>query len=154
MATIASVVPQLPPDPLQSALAAAANTAVDSATNPPPASVVAFNALMGIDGADGTYSGSPVGGLGSIFGSSAQPAGALDEDMAPLLRIPGDFHYSRGTFSALDQLFPSLPNSVPSPMELFTVQMMDSQIQLGWQLTGKLIGTSVQGFNTLVNSQV
>jgi hypothetical protein len=157
MATIASVVPQLPPDPLQGFFAAAAtsaNTGVGSATNPPPASVVAFNALMGIDGADGTYSGSPVGGLGSIFGSSAQPTGALDEDMAPLLRIPGDFHYSRGTFNALDQLFPSLPNSVPSPMELFTAQVQASQIQLAWQLTGKLIGTSVQGFNTLVNSQV
>jgi hypothetical protein len=154
MATIASVVPQLPPDPLQGFLAASANAGVGSATNPPPASVVAFNALMGIDGADATYSGIPVGGLGSIFGSSAQPTGALDEDMAPLLRIPGDFHYSRGTFNALDQLFPSLPNSVPSPMELFTAQVQASQIQLAWQLTGKLIGTSVQGFNTLVNSQV
>jgi hypothetical protein len=157
MATIASVVPQLPPDPLQGFFAAAAtsaNTGVGSTTTPPPASVTAFNSMMGIDAADATHSGSPVGGLGSIFGSSAQPAGALDEDMAPLLRIPGDFHYSRSTFNALDQLFPSLPNSVPSPMELFTAQVQASQIQLAWQLTGKLIGTSVQGFNTLVNSQV
>ena len=154
MATIASVVPQLPPDPLQGFLAASANAGVSSTTTAQPASVVAFNALMGIDGADATFSGSPVGGLGSIFGSSAQPTGALDEHMAPLLRIPGDFHYSRGTFNALDQLFPSLPNSVPSPMELFTAQVQASQIQLAWQLTGKLIGTSVQGFNTLVNSQV
>ena len=154
MATIASVVPQLPPDPLQGFLAASANAGVGSTTTAQPASVTAFNALMGIDGADATYSGIPVGGLGSIYGSSAQPTGALDEDMAPLLRIPGDFHYSRGTFNALDQLFPSLPNSVPSPMELFTAQVQASQIQLAWQLTGKLIGTSVQGFNTLVNSQV
>ena len=154
MAGVAPVLSQPTPDPLQSVLAASANTGVGSTPNPPPASVTAFNAMMGIDGADATHSGSPVGGLGSIFGSSAQPTGALDEDMAPLLRIPGDFHYSRGTFSALDQLFPSLPNSVPSPMELFTAQVQASQIQLGWQLTGKLIGTSVQGFNTLLNSQV
>jgi hypothetical protein len=39
-------------------------------------------------------------------------------------------------------------------MELFSAQVQASQIQLAWQLTGKLIGTSVQGFNTLVNSQV
>ena len=157
MAGIAPILSQPTPDPLQGALAAAAtpnNPGVGSASNPPPASVAAFNALMGVDGADATHSAKPVGGLGSIFGSSAQPTGEVDEDMAPLLRIPGDFHYSRGTFSALDQLFPSLPNSVPSPMELFSAQVQASQIQLAWQLTGKLIGTSVQGFNTLVNSQV
>ncbi|MFM8757936.1 MAG: hypothetical protein ACKODS_00090, partial [Methylophilaceae bacterium] len=125
-----------------------------SANIPPPASVVDFNALIGSGSADANSPGRTVGVLGDIFGSSAQAAGEVPEDTAPLLRIPGEFHYSKGTFNALDQLFPSLPNSVPSPMELFTAQVQISQIQLAWQLTGKMIGTSVQGFNTLVNSQV
>lgn len=156
MASVAPVAPQISPDPLQAAVAALSSPdpANASANIPQPASVVAFNALMAGGSADATSPRRTAGVLGDIFGSSAQAAGELAEDMAPLLRIPGDFHYSKGTFNALDQLFPSLPNSVPSPMELFTAQVQVSQIQLAWQLTGKMIGTSVQGFNTLVNSQV
>jgi len=157
MAGVAPVFSQPTPDPLQGAFAAAATSSysgVGSATNPPPASVAAFNSLLGIDSVDQAHASPPVGGLGSIFGTSAQPTGDVDEEMSPLLRIPGGFEYSRGTFRAIDQLFPSLPNSLPSPMELITAQAHASQIQLAWQFTGKLIGTSVQGFNTLVNSQV
>jgi hypothetical protein len=157
MASVAPVTPQISPDPLQAAVAALAASPdpANAATNiPQPASVAAFNALMAGGNTDRTSPGRTVGSLGDIFGSSAHSTGEVAEDMAPLLRIPGDFHYSKGTFNALDQLFPSLPNSVPSPMELFTAQVRVSQIQLAWQLTGKMIGTSVQGFNTLVNSQV
>lgn len=157
MASVAPVAPQVSPDPLQSAAAILASTPnpTNAATNiPQPASVAAFNALIAGGSADAASAERNIGVLGDIFGSSAQATGEVPEDTAPLLRIPGEFHYSKGTFNALDQLFPSLPNSVPSPMELFTAQVQISQIQLAWQLTGKMIGTSVQGFNTLVNSQV
>lgn len=156
MVSIAPVAPQISPDPLQAAVAALASSdpANVAANIPQPASVTAFNTLMAGGSADTASPGRTVGVLGDIFGSSAQANGEVPEDTAPLLRIPGEFHYSKGTFNALDQLFPSLPNSVPSPKELFTAQVQISQIQLAWQLTGKMIGTSVQGFNTLVNSQV
>jgi hypothetical protein len=157
MASVAPVAPQISPDPLQSAAAILASSPdpASAATNiPQPASVAAFNALISGGSTTPTSTSGTAGVLGDIFGSSANATGEVAEDMAPLLRIPGDFHYSKGTFNAIDQLFPSLPNSVPSPMELFTAQVQISQIQLAWQLTGKMIGTSVQGVNTLVNSQV
>lgn len=157
MASIAPVSAQISPDPLQTAALAAATASPDPAnvaSSPQPVSVAAFNALMAGGGADAASTSKSVGILSDIFGSSAEQVSELEQNMAPLLRIPSDYNFSSGTFSALDKIFPSLPNAVPSPMELFAAQIQVSQTQLAWQLTGKMIGTSVQGFNTLVNSQV
>lgn len=157
MASIAPVTPQISPDPLQAAALAAATASPDPAnvaSSPQPASVAAFNALMAGGAADVVSTSKSPGILSELFGFSAQHVSAPDQNTAPLLRIPSDYNFSSGTFSALDKIFPSLPNAVPSPMELFAAQVQVSQIQLAWQLTGKMIGTSVQGFNTLVNSQV
>jgi type III secretion system YscI/HrpB-like protein len=118
---------------------------------PPPASVAAFNALMGTD----QTSQVPHAGLpGELFGTSATPDAEVVFDFAPALRIPKGFNYSTGALNTLDRIFPSLPGAVPSPTEMLSAQMRVSSIQLAWQLTGKLVGTSVQGFNSLVNSQV
>jgi type III secretion system YscI/HrpB-like protein len=120
----------------------------------PPASVAAFNALMAASGTP--QAPVPVGGglLGELFGTSATPHPSVAWDAAPILRIPDNFSYASGAARALDRIFPALPGALPSPHEMFAAQMQVSSIQLGWQLTGKLVGTSVQGFNTLVNSQV
>jgi hypothetical protein len=156
MSSVAPVTPQFSPDPLQAAIAAVTGSPdpASVASSPQPASVLAFNALMAVGSADSAANSKTVGILSDLFGSSAQYVHEAVENMAPLLRIPSDFNFSNGTFSALDKVFPSLPNAVPSPMELFAAQIQVSQIQLAWQLTGKMIGTSVQGVNTLVNSQV
>ena len=132
-------------------LAGVAASAATPPAAPPPASVAAFNALMGTDQTSQVqHAGLP----GELFGTSATPDAEVVFDFAPALRIPKGFNYSTGALNTLDRIFPSLPGAVPSPHEMLAAQMRVSSIQLAWQLTGKLVGTSVQGFNSLVNSQV
>jgi len=114
-------------------------------TPPPAASVAAFEALMGTEASSLE---------GQIFGHSAMPGGAGTPDSAPIFKTPPLFDYLNGALSTLDRLHPSLPNRIPSATELTFAQLQASALQLSWQLTGKLVGTSVQGLNTLVNSQV
>jgi type III secretion system YscI/HrpB-like protein len=132
-------------------LAGVAAAAATQPASPPPASVTAFNALMGTDQSSQVQH---AGLKGELFGTSATPDAEVALDSAPALRIPNGFNYSTGALNTLDQIFPSLPGAVPSPHEMLAAQMRISFIQLAWQFTGKLVGTSVQGFNTLVNSQV
>jgi type III secretion system YscI/HrpB-like protein len=145
-----------PVTPITSPFSAASLAGVASAVAPqpaapPPASVAAFNALMGTDQSSHVqHAGLP----GELFGTSATPDAEVVFDFAPALRIPKGFNYSTGALNTLDRIFPSLPGAVPSPTEMLSAQMRVSSIQLAWQLTGKLVGTSVQGFNSLVNSQV
>jgi len=148
-------IPAVPAVAPGAAAAVAAAAAVDpSQASAPPASVAAFNALMAATGAPQDPAPAGAGLIGQLFGTSATPNADIAWDAAPVLRTPDIFNYTSGTANALDRIFPSLPGTLPSPHELFAAQIQISSIQLGWQLTGKLVGTSVQGFNTLVNSQV
>ena len=145
-----------PVTPITSPFSAASLAGVASAVAPqpaapPPASVAAFNALMGTDQSSHVQH---AGLTGELFGTSATPDAEVVFDFAPALRIPKGFNYSTGALNTLDRIFPSLPGAVPSPTEMLSAQMRVSSIQLAWQLAGKLVGTSVQGFNSLVNSQV
>jgi hypothetical protein len=89
-----------------------------------------------------------------LFGSSAVENRQPAKVNAPLLELPHQIDYLSGTTKALETILPTLPNHLPSPMDLLAAQLRISSIQLGWQFISKATGTAVQGVQTLVNSQV
>lgn len=132
-----------PVDPVSSSQASSASAVTSVFSPPSSARVTAFESLINSDAIEG-----------QIFGNSAIKASSDPSNVAPVFATPPLFDYLGGAMNSLDRMFPSLPSHIPSPSEMFSAQLQASATQLSWQLTGKLVGTSVQGLNTLVNSQV
>lgn len=118
------------------------------ASSPSPSAVAAFQSVMDAPGGDS------IGLDKSLFGTSARGVDSPEVVATPLLKIPENIDYLSGTTRVLDKILPSLPNQVPSPMELLGAQLQISAIQLEWQFIAKATGTAVQGVQSLVNSQV
>jgi hypothetical protein len=136
-------------DPISALLAQAAPAPMPvGAPDPSAAAVSAFQSAMDAPSADS------LGLSKTMFGTSAQAAESVDTVAAPMLHIPGNFEYLAGTVRTLESVLPTLPNSLPSPVELLSAQMKISAIQLEWQFIAKATGTAVQGIQSLVNSQV
>jgi len=120
---------------------------------PPDPSVASVNAFQ-------TAMDSPARAHGAsladnLFGNSSIPAESIaPTTAAPLLDIPNNMEYLPGTLHVLKSVLPSLPNGLPSPMDLLNAQLKVSSLQLEWQFIAKATGTAVQGVQSLVNSQV
>jgi hypothetical protein len=101
-----------------------------------------------------TATGEEIGLAQNLFGDSSKGVELPDSVAAPILKVPENFEYLPGTVRTLESILPSLPNSLPSPMELLSAQLKISTIQLEWQFIAKATGTVVQGIQSLVNSPV
>lgn len=113
-------------------------------STPSASSVSAFQSAMD----------APMALSSELFGNSAIENYPTSKVAAPLLDIPQNIDYLAGTTRVLDKILPSLPNQLPSPMDLLGAQLRISAIQLEWQFIAKATGTAVQGVQSLVNSQV
>jgi len=120
--------------------------AAQNPATPSPSAVDAFQSAM--HGAHGTSLAE------NLFGNSSMPVESIGSVGAPLLNIPDNIEFLPGTLNVLKAVLPSLPNSLPSPMDLLSAQLKVSSLQLEWQFIAKATGTAVQGVQSLVNSQV
>jgi len=132
--------------PISAQPATVASSAAQNPATPNPSAVDAFHSAM--HGAHGPSLAE------NLFGNSSMPAGSIGSVGAPLLDIPNNMEYLTGTLNVLKSVLPSLPNSLPSPMDLLNAQLKVSSLQLEWQFIAKATGTAVQGVQSLVNSQV
>lgn len=113
---------------------------------PAPAAVSAFQSAMSAPNATGMAE--------ELFGTSASANRPVAQVEAPLLELPHNLDYLKGTTKVLETILPTLPNQLPSPMALLSAQLSISAAQLEWQFIAKATGTAVQGIQSLVNSQV
>lgn len=144
MASVAPVAPQVAPS----------HVAAPSLLPPDPstAAVNAFQTAMDTPATTHRPYGASL--ADNLFGNSSIPVESINATDAPLLDIPDNMEYLSGTINVLKSVFPSLPNSLPSPMDLLSAQLQVSALQLQWQFIAKATGTAVQGITSLVNSQV
>lgn len=138
-------------DPVSALFAQASPASAPVAlSNPSTASVAAFQSAMAAPAPAGEHFGLSQ----AIFGDSTKGIESPETVAAPILKVPENFEYLPGTVRTLETILPTLPNSLPSPIDLLSAQMKISAIQLEWQFIAKATGTVVQGVQSLVNSQV